>query len=272
MRLSFSSLACPDATFSQIVAMAAAFGYDGIELRFVQGEDALWKLPDFQGEKLAAARRSLADAGLVISCLDTSCRFHFPDATERNRWLEEGRRMADLAAALGAPGLRIFGDTIQPGADRTSTRTWIAENMARLAEMTSRQGVEVWLESHGDFTSSRETLEILQQAGASYTGVVWDPANSFIESREMPVDGAATLGATIRHTHIKDVRWRDDAWQPVLPGEGNFPLGQLLQALQKMNYDRFVSFEWEKKWHPEIAEAALAVPYFIAWFRENCQN
>ena len=97
-------------------------GYDGIELRFVQGEDSLWKLPVFSGKELASTKRALADRGLTISCLDTSCRFHSPDATERGRWITEGKRMADLAAELGAPGLRVFGDTIQPGADRASTR------------------------------------------------------------------------------------------------------------------------------------------------------
>ena len=65
----------------QIIAIAAAGGYDGIELRFVQGEDSLWKLPVFSGKELASTKRALADRSLTISCLDTSCRFHSPDAT-----------------------------------------------------------------------------------------------------------------------------------------------------------------------------------------------
>ena len=137
MRVSFSTLACPDWTMPQIIAIAAAGGYDGIELRFVQGEDSLWKLPVFSGKELASTRRALADRGLTISCLDTSCRFHSPDATERGRWITEGKRMADLAAELGAPGLRVFGDAIQPGADRASTHRWIAESLRELAESTA---------------------------------------------------------------------------------------------------------------------------------------
>jgi len=53
MKLSFSTLACPDWTIPQITAMAAGAGYDGIELRFVQGEDSLWKLPVFSGAERA---------------------------------------------------------------------------------------------------------------------------------------------------------------------------------------------------------------------------
>src|SRR5258707_344339 len=129
MKVSFSTLACPDWTMPQIIAMAAAESFDGIELRFVQGEDSLCKLPAISGKELAATKRALADHELPISCLDTSCRFHSPDVAERGRWITEGHRMADLAAELGAPGLRVFGDTIQRDADRTVTQSWIAESI-----------------------------------------------------------------------------------------------------------------------------------------------
>src|SRR5450432_2852124 len=132
-KISFSTLACPDWTMPQIIATAAGERYDGIELRFVQGEDSLWKLQVFSGKELASTKRALADHALTISCLDTSCRFHSPDAAERARWITEGKRMADLAAELGAPGLRVFGDTIQPGAGRASTQNWIAESIRELA-------------------------------------------------------------------------------------------------------------------------------------------
>jgi sugar phosphate isomerase/epimerase len=253
----------------QIIAIAASLGYDGIELRFVQGEDSLWKLPVFQGGELAATKRSLADCGLIISCLDTSCRFHFPDASERRRWLVEGERMSDLAVALGAPGLRVFGDKIQPGTNRDSTRSLIAEGIGKLAEIASAKGVEVWLETHGDFASASETLAILTQAGSSHTGALWDPANCLIEAQESPAEGATKLGCAIRHTHIKDLRQNNGTWEHVLTGEGSFPLQQQLEALQKLKYDRFVSFEWEKKWHPEIADAEIALPHFVRWFRQN---
>src|SRR5437763_13805514 len=136
-KLSFSTLACPDWTMPQIMAMAADHGYEGIELRFVEGEDALWKLPVFSGTAFASTRRALADHALAIPCLDTSCRFDSPDAGERKRWLIEGERMSDLAADLGAPGIRVFGDTIQPGADRDMTRHWVADCIQRLAEIAA---------------------------------------------------------------------------------------------------------------------------------------
>jgi sugar phosphate isomerase/epimerase len=269
MRVSFSTLACPDWTMPQIIAIAVGEGYDGIELRFVQGEDSLWKLPVFSGKELASTKRALGDRALTISCLDTSCRFHSPDATERGRWITEGERMADLAAELGAPGLRVFGDTIQPGADRASTQNWIAESIRELAEITATRGVEVWIENHGDFAAAGETAAILLQAASPKAGVVWDPANSFAATQEQPAHGAARLRVAIRHVHIKDLRRDRDGWKHVLTGEGDFPLFDLKGALDRLGYERFLSFEWEKKWHPEIADADIALPHFARWFRKN---
>jgi len=269
VKLSFSTLACPDWTLPQIIAIASAAGYDGIELRFVENEDSLWRLPAFQGRELAATKRALSDQGLAMSCVDTNCRFHFPDAHERAHWLEEGERMADLAAALDTPGIRVFGDTIQPDADRTSTRSWIADSIRKLAESIAPRGIEVWLETHGDFASASETALILAEAGWPQIGVVWDPANCFLESRERPQEGARRLGASIRPMHFKDLRQNENGWKPALTGDGNFPLAEVRAALRQLEYDRFVSFEWEKKWHPDIPDASIALPHFARWFREN---
>jgi len=271
MKLSFSTLACPDWTLSQIITIASAAGYDGIELRFVENEDSLWKLPLFRGEQLASTKGALTDHGLAISCLDTSCRFHSPDSRERERWLAEGERMADLAASLDAPGVRVFGDTIQPGADRTSTRRWIANSIRELSDRIAGSGIEVWLETHGDFAGGSETAEILAEAKCLKLGVVWDPANCFLESGERPQESASRLGASIRHVHLKDLCQNHNGWQPALTGNGNFPLPEVRSALRQISYDRFVSFEWEKKWHPEIADASIALPHFTHWFRENCE-
>src|SRR6266852_1700012 len=140
MPICFSTLACPTWTLSQVVEIAATSGYEGIELRFLEGEDSLWKLPAFQGSALTSSKQMIADRGLSIACVGTSCRFHSHDPQERECWAEEGKRMAELAAALGAPGIRVFGDKIQPEAERDSTRSWITEGIRKLAEKTRENG------------------------------------------------------------------------------------------------------------------------------------
>jgi sugar phosphate isomerase/epimerase len=269
MKTSFSTLACPDWSLSRILSIAESSGFDGIELRFVENEDHLWKLPAFLGSGLTSTQQSLADKNLKICCVDTSCRFHFPDRNERMEWIEEGVRMADLAAALEAPGIRIFGDRIQAGATRESTRGWIADSIHDLADRIKNTGVEVWIETHGDFASASETIAILREANTRNAGVIWDPANCLVESGESPKEGAAAMSANIRHVHVKDLIENGHEWSPVLTGEGVMPLGDLQFALRQIKFEGYVSFEWEKKWHPEIPDADIALPHFSNWFRAN---
>ena len=256
----------------EIIAIASNAGYDGIELRFVENEDSFWKLPAFRGAQLVSTKQALTDHGLTISCVDTSCRFHSPDPRERTRWLEEGERMADLAASLKAPGIRVFGEKIQAGADRASTLAWIADSIRTLGERVAASGIEVWLETHGDFASAASTAEILRESASMKIGVVWDPANCFLESGERPQEGASLLGPHIRHVHIKDLRQNSEGWKPTLTGDGDFPLPEVRSALCQLDYQLFASFEWEKKWYPEIADADIALPHFIRWFRENWET
>jgi len=271
MRISFSSLACPSWTLNQVVEIAAKSGYEGIELRFLEAEDSLWKLARFQGAALQDAKQMIADAGLSVACVGTSCRFHSPESQERSRWIEEGLRMAELAAALGAPGIRVFGDKVQYGETRESTRDWIAGGIQQLAAQMPDE-VEVWLETHGDFASSDETNSIIEKSGREDIGVVWDPANVFTDGNESPPAAASAFRKKLRHVHLRDLDCADGEWKPVLTGEGKFTLREILAELDRLKYDRFLSFEWEKKWRPELAEPDVAIPHFAKWFRQNSRT
>ena len=276
MKLSFSTLGCPAWTLRQVIDLARRERYDGVELRFIEGDAALWKRPEFTGAGLAGTVATFRDAGLAVSCVDTSCFFHSPDAAERRRTLEEGRRMIALAASLGAPGIRIFGDRVQPGATRDDTEGWIADALYALGDEAAAVGLETWLETHGDFAPARATAAIVGRARGRGTGVIWDPANAYAESGEPPADGFAILGGLVRHVHLKDIRLGDpsdpaipaSAWKPVLTGTGTFPLRQTVAVLGAAGYAGHVSFEWEKHWHPELEEPEVALPHFARWIRQ----
>jgi predicted xylose isomerase-like sugar epimerase len=45
----------------------------------------------------------------------------------------------------------------------------------------------------------------------------------------------------------------------VLTGTGDVPVRQQVEELAKAGYRGFYSFEWEKRWHPEIEEPEMAI-------------
>jgi glucosamine-6-phosphate deaminase len=116
----------------------------------------------------------------------------------------------------------------------------------------------------------------VEQAGGEGLGVIWDPANAYSEFGEEPEHGRRALGALVRHVHLKDERRptppaKPLPWTPVLPGRGEFPAARVLTLLDAEGYDRFVSFEWEKRWHPQIEEPEVALPHFSGWVADHAR-
>jgi glucosamine-6-phosphate deaminase len=275
IRLCFSTLGCPSWSLVRVLDAASRLGYDGVELRFVEGDDALWARPELTGAGLRETRARLADAGLAIPCVDTGSFFHSPDPAARRTAVQEAERSAEVAADLGAPGIRVFGDRVQPGGDLASTRRWVADALADLRDRLRGSGVEVWLETHGDFATAAATRSLLEEAGRDGLGAVWDPANAFSEFGEEPEEGLAGLGPFLRHVHLKDERRPPDGkipWPPVLPGRGDVPAARVLAGLRGRGYDGWVSFEWEKRWHPEIEEPDVALPTFLPWAADELRS
>jgi len=269
MKTSFSTLACPDWTLSKVIDAAAKYSYDGIELRVISRELDLWKLPAFKPSSLPATRAAIECRGLAVVAANSSACFHSPDAAERERNFDSALRMAEIAAGLGARAIRVFGDTIQPSNSRADTARWIADSLLRLADELKPTGVQVWLETHGDFSSAADVGNLFALLGRNDIGIIWDPANAFDRYGEMP-NISSTMAPRIRHVHLKDLSKNSKGLSRfVLTGEGDFPFNQMFDSLAAIGFDGFVSFEWEKQWHPELAPPDEALPHFIQWLKSR---
>jgi len=107
--LSFSTLGCPDWTFTKILDFAAQHGYSGIELRGIQRELDLTKRPEFDTpEHIKATKALVAAKGLKIVNLGASAALHHSEPKLRQQNLDEGKRFIDLAQQLGCPFIRVF--------------------------------------------------------------------------------------------------------------------------------------------------------------------
>lgn len=292
-RISFSTLACPDWSWREIIRRGTEYGYDGVEVRLIERETDLLSRPELASGQLPFRRRELQDAGFQVCGLASSVKFDSPDAGERARQIEIGARYVDLAHALGAAFIRVFGDVIGPNAAAGARRAvlqQIAEGLDRLAEPASAAGVEILIETHGDFADTKLLCEVLAQAANPRVGVVWDTHHPWRYCGEPIAESFARLRPWVRHTHWKDsvtigARERSPAevaaeerarqlmngHRPadfVLFGEGEFPAAETMRVLRQSGYSGWHSYEWEKAWHPEIAPPEIALPPFPGVIRE----
>jgi sugar phosphate isomerase/epimerase len=265
-------LGCPDWDLPEIAAAAQSYGFDAIELRAIRGDLDLLSRPEFRSDAVETTRRWLADRALPICCLDTSCRFDSPDDHERRMQVEIAVRHTELAASLGAPLIRIFPDTIHPDSTREETRDNIAECLHEVA-LRGCAGVKVGLETHGDFARGSSAAEIVRLANHPNVVLIWDVANSLAAGDSIE-KSSRDVAPFLAHVHLRDARPVEgrEHWLPVLAGTGEVSFREAVSALTALNYDGYLSFEWEKYWHPEIEEPEVALPDFIAEIKKAFEH
>lgn len=136
---------------------------------------------------------------------------------------------------------------------------WMSKGLLELGDYAKGSGASVLMETHGDLVRAEDVLAVMQAAKHPNTGLVWDVTNMWIMTGEVPVEVYNQLKPYIRHTHIKDARRNNNAIEYKLLGEGEVPIFEAIDILQKDGYEGYYSFEWEKLWHPEIAEPEIAL-------------
>ena len=268
--IGFSTLGCPNWSWTQILDFAAQHDFASIELRGIQKAMDLTLVPELAPNRIAEAKRQLADHGLAVSDLGSSANMHEMDATKRAAQLDEARRFIDLAQRLGASYVRVFGNEYVPGVPRDAMLAHIAGGLRELGDYAAARHVTVLIESHGDFTDSPSLLELLQRANSPGVALLWDAHHTFVSGKEEPEHTVAQLGRYIRHTHLKDSipAQTEGGRRYVLTGTGQVPVRRQVEALRKIGYAGYYSFEWEKRWHPDIEEPEVAFTQFAKVVRE----
>lgn len=265
--LAFSTLGCPTWAWRTILDVAAREGYAAIELRGLQGELDLPGRPEFSPSALPTTLADMRALDLRIICLGSSVQLHHRDPKVRAAHLDDGRRFIELAAALQAPYVRVFGDRLLDDEPKAVGVDRVADGLRRLAADARGTGVEILLESHGDFTDSPTLAAILKAAGAG-VGLLWDAHHTAVAGKEAPKQTLSALGSWVRHTHLKDSRPEGDGRRYVLTGSGDVPVADTARALLASGYSGYYCFEWEKMWHPEIEDPEVAIPHYARMMRE----
>ena len=259
-RVAFSTLAFPDATLASAASLGRSWGYSGIELRLIDGELID---PSMPAADRTQVKRTVTASGLPVVAVDSSIRLTDDDpGPELARFLE-------LASDWEAPLVRVFGGALT--AEQTERQKQLGA-AARVLEssvpLAERLGVAVGVETHDAFSASSVVAELLAlvdlaAVDSGAVGAVWDSHHPH-RMGERPDQVYANLGPRILLAQVKDARRKADGdWQLVLLGEGEVPVRDMLERLAAGGYPHWISVEWEKRWHPEIAEPRIALPQHL---------
>ncbi len=275
IRIAFSTLAFPEASLATAASLGRSFGYDGIELRLVDGEliDPRMPLTD-----RAAVKRTVDDAGLPIVAVDTSIRLTDTELDPA----QDIRAFLELASDWEAPVIRVFGGALaEHGPARQERLAAAARVLEAAVPVAERLGVDIGVETHDSFSASATVAELLSLVGSPHVGAVWDSHHPH-RMGEHPAEIYANIGDRLLLAQVKDARRapdRADGWQLVLLGDGEVPVRDMLTLLAASGSANgsangypsgcrgWVSVEWEKHWHREIEPPEVALPQYLALLR-----
>jgi sugar phosphate isomerase/epimerase len=263
--IAFSTLGCPAWDWPRVLEFAHQHGFSAIELRGLQGNLDLPSHAIFAADRMEQTRKEIRDHKLRIACVSSSANLYMEDPDKRAKELADARRFIDLASTLGAPYVRVFGGKAQsdnaPVPD-DPTKARVAAGLRELGQYAGPKSVTVIIESHDHFTSSATLKDVLKAADSEHVGLLWDAHHTFAASNEDPEFTVKQLGPWIRHTHLKDSVGKGEDRKYVLTGTGNVPIERQIKALQSIGYKGFYCFEWEKVWHPDLADPEIAIADF----------
>lgn len=265
MQRAFSTLGCEEFSWDEVVALAKRHGLHAVEIRALGGTI---DLPGYfakrfgQPAQLAAA---VAESGVAVVGIDTSCRLISAD--------EEGRAelvaLGPWAEALGGPALRVFdgGETLDEASLAMAAARW-----SWWQEVRRERGwaAQLMVETH-DTLITAAAVARFQDAMPSRVPVLWDAFHTWSKGSEDPVQTWAGIRDDVCHVHVKDGRpggTEGRAFTHTLPGEGAFPMAGLREVLAAGGFEGPVSLEWGRKWHPYLPslDEALSVATRLNWW------
>lgn len=265
MKISFSTLACPDYSWTDIYSMAKDIGFDGIEIRGLGDDIFAVKAKPFTDSQLPLTVKKLNELGLSIPCLASGCGLKFKENHNKN--ISEITQYIVLAQKLGTPYIRVLGD-LEPQPQGEVDDSYVADVLRVLGTIAEGFGVTLLVETNGVYADTKRLKALLDNVGSNGVAALWDMHHPYRYMNETPAETVENLGTYIKYIHVKDSIINNGSCEYRLMGEGDMPLEEMFDQLTAIGYDGFISLEWVKRWSQELSDAGVVFPKFANYMRD----
>ena len=171
MKISFSTLACPDFSWTEIYSMAKDVGFNGIEIRGIGEELNTVKAKPFRADKIDDTIAKLKKLKLEIPCLSCGACLKFADKHDENT--EEIKQYIELAAKLETPYIRILGD-LTPEPDGEVDDAYVVSVLKEICAFAEEKGVTLLVETNGVYSDTMRLKKLLDSVESKAVGALWD--------------------------------------------------------------------------------------------------
>ncbi len=242
MKLTFSTKNVKSTSFLGLCKCAYDYGFSGFEIYDAENERKTHHDSILRSEKTSDSRRKLINRGLSVSSLI----YPYPLDGERAD-ADAIRRYVDMAQNAGIENVIVH---IEKKTDNKTLEKMLSSAIAR-AEETD---VRILLSTSDYLASTENVIDIINFFSSAVLGAAWDVRETYFEARETAEDTIKNLGAYIKYVRLGDRRGGEN----VLIGEGELPVGEVIEALSSLNYDGFISVAW----NDETDDADIVLTHF----------
>lgn len=270
---SYSGARSADFTMDNVIDHVKATGFDGIEILYgerIKDYDIIDSMKYFK-DKCAEKELKTFNCPGGVNLL----------ADDQKEQIENGKKLIDAAAALGAPMVRC--DTMPGGCGVMGLmggggiKEAIKKAVPAIKEIAyyaHENNIELLVENHGHIMQDSIIVEeLINSVNLPYYGALVDVGN-FVCADEDPVIGVGRLARYAKHVHVKDfhIKSGSEVFLPTtgwftsrgasylrgaMIGHGDVPVFQCLRILKQYGYNGALSVEFEgiEKTLPAIEEA-----------------
>lgn len=130
-------------------------------------------------------------SGIVVSGTGIQNNFASPYADQRNSDLRQAKAWCEVAAAIGAPVLRVFAGPIPAGYGWDQVARWMTDCLAQCAQWGQEFGVKIGVQNHGDMLqTAAQCIQVLRMVDSEWLGAVNDTGyfltpNPYVDIQEL---------------------------------------------------------------------------------------
>lgn len=263
MKLCFSTKGWHETSWNEFLDSARDLGFEGIEIHNLYASAMIRKGGPGDFNASAAAYRAVREHGIIIPCIDVTrdicCS---DDMADINKEITD---CLEAAKRLHSPFVRLHTVCSGNSYSELSVRSVLSYALPLAHEC----GIQLLIETMGQFSDTSCLRDLLDDYACDDLGALWDFHFPYRIGKESPQTTVTNLGAYIRHVHIKDSAvLPDGSLSYQLIGEGSLPVDELVKALDSLDYDGFITLEWDPSWLDEVNDMTIILAHFYGYMSQ----
>ena len=243
MKLSFTIRNWRDADWDEIFSQARDLSFGAIELHSAMNPALFEKSGPFHKSNATATLRALQDEKLTLANYAADVDLASDDVDENVARL---RSAVDFANTMRIPYVSAAASNAENAKEN------VLACLEKAIPLFEEKGVTLLVETAGLFAVTALLRDVMESFASDSLAALWDIHATTFDGEEDAETSIRNLGAYVRHVHIKDSRAEGGERRFCLLGEGELPLKDMVSALACVNYNGFLSLDWDPQWLPEV--------------------